>query len=75
VCPNTEHGVRRMVIFLGLFTDVLCPNKRLNYLPVFFKRELKASACGSCEFAREPECCCIFYVLCLMIDYVADLKA
>lgn len=77
--PNTEHcHVNLVVIFVGVFTDVLCPNERLNYLPFFFfffKRELKMSVCGSCEFVREPECCCLFYVLFLMIDYVADLKA
>lgn len=73
--PSTEHCVNLLVLFVGVFTDVLCPNERLNYLPFFFKRELKVSVCGSCEFVRETECCCLFYVLFLMIDYVADLKA
>lgn len=73
VYPRTEYCVNLLVILVGSFTDVLCPNERLNYLPVFFKRELKVS--GSCEFVREPEFCCSFYVLFLTIDYVADLKA
>lgn len=75
---NTEHTVNLLVIFVGVFTNVLCQNeKKKSGISTFFffKRELKVAVCGSCEFVREPECCCLFYVLFLMIDYVADLKA